>query len=40
MIAENIDNVNIYNLILSQPTANSVIPESKYYKLLYNKIII
>lgn len=36
MIAENIDNVNIYNLIISQPTANSIIPESKYYKLLYS----
>lgn len=36
MIAENIDNVNIYNLILSHPTANSIIPESKYYKLLYS----
>lgn len=36
MIAENMDNVNIYNLIISQPTANSIIPESKYYKLLYS----
>ena len=36
MIAENIDNVNIYNLIISHPTANSIIPESKYYKLLYS----
>tara|TARA_Y100000389_G_scaffold190005_2_gene214407 strand:- start:7802 stop:8326 length:525 start_codon:yes stop_codon:yes gene_type:complete len=36
MIAEDIDNVNIYNLIISQASANSIIPESKYYKLLYS----
>ena len=36
MLTENIDNIDTNYIIISDPINNSIIPNSKYYKIIYS----
>ena len=40
MFAENIDNININNIIISDPIKNSVMQYSNFYKIVFSNNII